>query len=149
MSGDDDDAAGAASRTQPCDVIATEEAQQLKLQQCPAIRYAPSAVLALNEYAPRMMQQLSSVTRLVLIDPEVLRCQLDGEAFTHTPFKPAVPVELGQLQKLQVLSVAISSPALLDVPRLPSSLRALHLDLASGATRWWDWGLWHACALGA
>lgn len=119
------------TRTLPCDVTATEEQLQLKLQQCRAIRYAPSATLTLNDYAPATMQQLNNLTRLVLLDPVVLRQQLDGEAWAHTPPKPAVPVPLHQLHKLQVLSVAMASP-LLDVPGLPGSLRALHLDLSSG-----------------
>jgi hypothetical protein len=119
------------TRTLPCDVYATEEQQQLKLQQCRALRHAPSAALTLNQFAPTTMQQLTSLTRLVLIDPDVLRQQLDGEAFVHTPQKAAVPVGLHQLSKLQVLSVAMSSP-LLDVAELPQSLAALHLDFSSG-----------------
>lgn len=121
----------ADTRSLPCDVYATEEQQQLKLQQCRAICYAPSAALTLNEFAPTTMQQLTSLTRLVLIDPDVLRQQLDGEAFVHTPLKAAVPVGLHQLTKLQVLSVAMRSP-LLDVSDLPHSLVALHLDFSSG-----------------
>lgn len=119
------------TRTLTCDVCATEEQQQLKLQQCPAIRYAPSAALTLNEFAPTTMQQLTSLTRLVLVDPDVLRQQLDGEAFVHTPLKAAVPVGLQQLSRLAVLSVAMRSP-LLDVAALPPSLAALHLDFSSG-----------------
>lgn len=119
------------TRTLPCDVYATEEQQQLKLQQCRAVRHAPSAALTLNQFAPTTMQQLTSLTRLVLIDPDVLRQQLDGEAFVHTPQKAAVPVGLHQLSKLQVLSVAMSSP-LLDVTDLPHALAALHLDFSSG-----------------
>lgn len=119
------------TRTLACDVIASEEQQQLKLQQCRAIRFAPSAVLTLNEYAPTTMQQMTSLTRLVLLDPDVLRQQLDGEAFVHTPQKAAVPVGLHQLSKLQVLSFAMCSP-LLNAADLPPSLAALHLDLASG-----------------
>jgi hypothetical protein len=119
------------TRTLPCDVYATEEQQQLKLQQCRAVRHAPSAALTLNQFAPTTMQQLTSLTRLVLIDPDVLRQQLDGEAFVQTPQKAAVPVGLHQLSKLRVLSVAMSSP-LLDVAELPHSLAALHLDFSSG-----------------
>lgn len=119
------------TRTLACDVVASEERQQLRLQECRAIRYAPSAVLTLNEFAPRTMQHMTSLTRLVLLDPDVLRQQLDGEAFVHTPQKAAVPVGLHQLSKLQVLSFAMCSP-LLNVPDLPPSLAALHLDLASG-----------------
>lgn len=122
------------TRTLPCDVCATEEQQQLKLQQCPAIRYAPSAALTLNEFAPTTMQQLTSLTRLVLVDPDVLRQQLDGEAFVHTPLKAAVPVGLQQLSRLAVLSVAMRSPVL-DVAALPPSLAALHLDFSSGARK--------------
>jgi hypothetical protein len=78
------------------------------------------------------MQHLTSLTRLVLLDPDVLRQQLDGEAFVHTPARPAVPVGLSQLSKLQVLSFAMCRPQL-HVQDLPASLSALHLDLASGA----------------
>jgi len=126
------------TKTLPCDVNATDENLQLQLQQCRAVRHVPSAAVTLNEFAAGTMHQLTCLTRLVLLDPVVLRQQLDGEAWVHTPPKLAVPVPLRQLTRLQVLSIAMSSP-LLDMCGLPTSLVALHLDLASGelySKRW-------------
>eukprot|EP00775_Hariotina_reticulata_P012991 gene12991-13120_t len=112
------------TRAGPYDVTAVGDQQQYKLQACPAIKHASSACVWLCSAGLLTLHQLSSVTKLQLLDPH-----LDLE---HSKFSPReAAAELIHLRKLSVLNLGMAGP-LVDFRQLPSSLQCLHLNLSSG-----------------
>lgn len=124
-----------ATRLLPADVDATSN--EGLLRRCKALRHVRSAAVTLDGAGADLLQHtLTSLTRLVVLDPVVHRQMHQHEREAWVPLKPrrhAIPASLQQRSKLAVLSIAMSSP-LLDVHSLPASLQALHLELASGVS---------------
>jgi hypothetical protein len=126
----------AATRLLPCDVDASDEQRRGALLACRATRHGQSAMLPLDGAGAHMLSHvLTHVTRLVLLDPAVVRQQQEADAWLKSKGARARPAVANLLQDscryLAVLTIAMSSP-LLDVAHLPSTLQALHLELASG-----------------